>query len=122
MEWPGYIRLDSMYGNGDDAPQFATSNRLKHEFIGACDPELENIDERLTLIQSISRLSLRHRTIIYWHFWHNKPQSDIARIIGLSQMQISRDMRAAIKHLREILSESGESSAFERELEWRRSA
>ena len=61
-------------------------------------------------------LSERDRRVLHLRFFEDRTQSEIAKQIGVSQMQISRILRGAIARLSELtLSEApvagGEGSA-----------
>lgn len=64
-----------------------------------------NID-RLALKEILMRLPPRERLIIHLRYFADKTQSEIAAIIGLSQVQISRLEKQAIKMIREYLQSS----------------
>ena len=61
--------------------------------------------ERLALRQAIDALPERERKVILLRFYKNLTQERTARILGVSQVQISRMERRAIGHLREWLTE-----------------
>ena len=59
--------------------------------------------ERVALGSAITRLSEKERQVISLRFFHGLTQSDCARIMGVSQVQISRLERRALESLRAIL-------------------
>lgn len=63
--------------------------------------------ERLSVKELLNRLPERDRQIITWRFFEDKTQSDIAGRLGLSQVQISRLERQALKKLKKFLENSG---------------
>jgi RNA polymerase sporulation-specific sigma factor len=65
----------------------------------------DDVVERLALRGAIDRLPLREREVIFLRFYKNLTQDRSARVLGVSQVQVSRLERRAVKHLREILSE-----------------
>ena len=75
------------------------------ESILGCDGMEEEVVERLALRQAIDALPERERKIILLRFYKNLTQERTARILGVSQVQISRMERRAIGHLREWLTE-----------------
>lgn len=62
--------------------------------------------EKLALQEVLSRLPEKERTVINLRFFEDKTQSEIARMIGLSQVQVSRIEKAALKLIREFLQTS----------------
>ena len=59
--------------------------------------------ERVALGSAITRLSEKEQQVISLRFFHGLTQSDCARIMGVSQVQISRLERRALESLRAIL-------------------
>lgn len=62
--------------------------------------------EKLALKEILSRLPVKERTVITLRFFEDKTQSEIAQIIGLSQVQVSRIEKAALKLIKEFLQTS----------------
>jgi RNA polymerase sporulation-specific sigma factor len=56
--------------------------------------------ENIVLRQAIHRLSERERKIIYMRYYLNKTQMEIAAEIGISQAQVSRLEKAALKQMK----------------------
>ena len=63
----------------------------------------EKIVERVTLRQAIDALPLREREVIFLRYYKNLTQDRAARIIGVSQVQVSRIERRAVEQLRKSL-------------------
>jgi RNA polymerase sigma-B factor len=82
--------------NGDEKSSF-------WDAIGRVDTELTAIDERETLRQALERLDQRQRTIIYYRFFEEASQAEVARRLGISQMHVSRLERQALKRLKAML-------------------
>lgn len=67
-------------------------------------PDTENeIVNRMFIDQSLSALSERERQIIAMRYFKGKTQSEIARVIGVSQVQISRLEKKALLKMREVM-------------------
>lgn len=64
----------------------------------------EQMVEWFSLREAVSTLPERERTVIVLRYWRGYTQSRIARIIGVSQVQVSRIERRAVNELREKLS------------------
>lgn len=74
------------------------------------DFRLSGTEDRVVVGSAISKLSERKQRILHLRFNEDMTQSDIAEQIGISQMHVSRLLRAAIEELRTIIetSEEGE--------------
>jgi len=70
---------------------------------GSEDRGLVEVDDRMMVQQAFQSLDERERLIIYGRFYEHQSQSEIARRIGVSQMQVCRLERAALKKMREVL-------------------
>jgi len=66
----------------------------------------EELVERFSLHEAILSLPERERMVIHLRFYKNLTQERCSRIMGVSQVQISRIERKAMGHLREILTTS----------------
>jgi RNA polymerase sporulation-specific sigma factor len=63
--------------------------------------------DHITVKELLMSLPERDRKIIIWRFFEDKTQADVARRLGLSQVQVSRLERQALKKLKEMMR-SGE--------------
>ena len=63
----------------------------------------DEVIERLTLRQAIDSLPERERMVILLRFYRNFTQDRAAKVLGVSQVQVSRMERRAVEHLRELL-------------------
>ncbi len=61
------------------------------------------IDNGIMLKQAIGGLSLRDRQIIELRYFQDRTQTEISRMIGISQVQVSRIEKRILKSLREKL-------------------
>jgi len=59
--------------------------------------------ESLCVKEILGRLPARDRLIITWRFFEDRTQSDIAQKLGLSQVQVSRLERQALKKLKDLM-------------------
>jgi len=73
--------------------------------IGAVDELLEAVDVRATLSTAMSQLGERDQRIVRLRFVDGLTQTQIAERVGVSQMQVSRLLRSALRELREIVQE-----------------
>jgi RNA polymerase sigma-B factor len=83
--------------NGDSAPVF-------WEAIGRLDPEMCAVEEREWLRRALDHLDQQQREIIYFRFFEDASQSQVASRLGISQMQVSRLERRALQLLRTVLA------------------
>jgi RNA polymerase sigma-B factor len=70
------------------------------DLIGNDDPELETILDRDALRPMLERLPARERTILLHRFYGNKSQAEIADLLGISQMHVSRLISKTLAQLR----------------------
>ena len=66
----------------------------------------ERLVEKIALRQAISRLPDREGTVIKLRYFHSLTQDRIAKVLQVSQVQVSRIEKKAISTLRELLKES----------------
>ena len=64
----------------------------------------ERMVERIALTQAISRLPERENLVIKLRYFHGLTQDRVAKVMQVSQVQVSRIEKKAIGHLRELLS------------------
>jgi len=62
------------------------------------------VDDKIFLKEILDKLDARSRQIIILRFFKDKTQQEIADLVGVSQVQISRIEKKAIKFLRENFS------------------
>ena len=65
----------------------------------------DELVEKLTLRQAIDQLPERERLVILLRFYKNLTQERVSRVLGVSQVQVSRIERRAVARLRETLTE-----------------
>ena len=73
--------------------------------IGAEDDQLENLEYRAALAPEMAKLPERERRILYLRFYKGLTQSEIADLMGISQMHVSRLLNRTLMRLREALEE-----------------
>ena len=67
------------------------------------EDEAERILERVSLREAVAALPERERQVIALRYFRDMTQDAAARVIGVSQVQVSRIERRAIARLRELL-------------------
>ena len=66
----------------------------------------ERMVEKIALRQAIERLGEKEGTVIKLRYFHNLTQDRVAKVLQVSQVQVSRIEKKAIAALRELLKES----------------
>lgn len=74
------------------------------EKYGAVEEE-GNIINRVSIKESMGVLKQKEREVIVLRYFLGKTQSSIAEVVGVSQVQISRIEKSALKKLREFMGE-----------------
>lgn len=83
--------------------QMETAEGFTLESVLGEDGMEERVVERVALRAAIDELSERERQVVLLRFYKNMTQDRAARVLGVSQVQISRIERRAIEHLRHKL-------------------
>ena len=65
--------------------------------------ETERMLDKLALSQAISRLDPLWRKIVLLRYWRNMTQQQVANVLGLSQVKVSREEKKIMERLRELL-------------------
>jgi RNA polymerase sigma-B factor len=67
----------------------------------AIDAAIEGVEDRETLAPLLDALPERERSILILRFFGNRTQSQIAEVVGVSQMHVSRLLDRTLRELRE---------------------
>ena len=86
-------------GDGDEDGATSLGDQLGDE-----DPRIALVEEAASLAPALAKLTQRQRRILALRFAHDRVQREIARELGCSQMQVSRELRRALDRLRELAS------------------
>jgi RNA polymerase sigma-B factor len=73
--------------------------------LGVEDSGLERAEYMTVIARGVDALSDADRQLLHLRFDEDLTQSEIARRIGTSQMQVSRLLRAAIEKIRRVSGE-----------------
>jgi len=65
------------------------------------------IEDRLVLLQAMERLATLQRKVVYYLFYQDLTQSEVAVRLGVSQRHVSRLLAAALRRLAEPLRAAG---------------
>lgn len=66
--------------------------------------EEDEVWDRVALREALSRLDQRTRRLVLLRFFEDRTQADVGRLLGLSQVQISRLEKEALRRLQGMLS------------------
>ena len=89
------VPIDALAAPGETVPE--------HPVLGVVDEGFEQVEQRALLRKVIASLPEAEREILLLRFVANKTQTEIAGIVGVSQMQVSRLVARGLKRLRERL-------------------
>ncbi|MET8869714.1 SigB/SigF/SigG family RNA polymerase sigma factor [Nonomuraea sp. NPDC004580] len=93
------LSLDAPVNNGDDDAAELS------DFLPAQDESLNTLLDKHAVKPLIDALPAREKNILLMRFYGNMTQSEIAKEFGISQMHVSRILRAVLTQLRTALSE-----------------
>ena len=80
-------------------------------YLGQMDLEMENIDDKVSLERAFSRLDKREQLVLYFRFYENMSQNEIAKHLKILQMHVSRLQHRAVDKLRKFLAEGVSNSS-----------
>lgn len=90
------VRVDSIneeiFENGKEEKLERISNKID---------EQSKIIERLSLDEAIKNLNYRDKKIIILRYFNGKTQSEVAKALGISQVQVSRIERKILNNIKE---------------------
>ena len=66
--------------------------------------ELENFTDRMSLGQAIKKMPIEWRKIVLLRYYRDMTQQQVAQILGLSQVKVSREEKKIMSFLREELA------------------
>ncbi|MFA5843362.1 MAG: SigB/SigF/SigG family RNA polymerase sigma factor [Coriobacteriia bacterium] len=73
------------------------------EYIGKDDQFMSVVDDRTTLARALKHLAPQEQHVLYLRFFQGLTQTEIARRLEISQMQVSRLLRKTLRVLRDHL-------------------
>jgi RNA polymerase sigma-B factor len=94
-----------------DSPIGDEEGQTVADVIGSDDDGYDLVDHRVTVTPLIAELPAREREVLRLRFDHELTQTQIARRVGCSQMQVSRLLRRAIARLSQVSDEPQPSLA-----------
>ena len=93
------VSLDAPRGGAGEAER-----RL--DTLGGEDDRLGLVDAQATVFAAAQQLTQRDRTILYLRFGEDRTQAEIAEVVGVSQMQVSRLLRRSVRRLQELTADA----------------
>jgi RNA polymerase sigma-B factor len=94
-----------------DAPTSDLPSGDLGERLGQEDVELDRAEQRATLEPLLEALPPRQRQVVQLRFFGGMTQSEIARHLGVSQMQVSRLLTKSVAQLRSLAKQPSGPSA-----------
>lgn len=96
-----YLAMDSMQQvESINEEIFEDSGKEKIEKILIKEDTQEKIINKLTLKQMIEKLNIREQQIINLRYFKDKTQVQVAKILGISQVQVSRIEKKILQEMR----------------------
>jgi len=77
------------------------------EMVGGDDRNLRRVEQRMTVDSLLTVLPDHERTVVRLRFQEGMSQAAIAKVVGSSQMHVSRVLRRALDRLREAIDAEG---------------
>jgi RNA polymerase sigma-B factor len=74
------------------------------DMIGSIDRKIDQLSDRLSLQSGLKQLKEQEKIVIYNRYFENLSQAQIAKMLNVSQMQVSRLQDSALKKMKRILS------------------
>lgn len=104
----GLLRESLLAGGGYrplslDAPVGGDAAGSLGDTLNGDQDALADLIDRIDLRRALASLPRRDRLILKWRYAEECTQSEIASRLGVSQMQVSRILRALLAHLRVLL-------------------
>lgn len=85
-----------------DAPQFEDGATVADRIAGET-PEFELVEEWVDFVPAWGRLTADEQRLVTLRFFEDMTQETIAGIIGISQMQVSRRLKAVLAKIRQSM-------------------
>ncbi len=92
------LSMDYTHETGNDGSTFTLM-----DLVGKNEPRYEKTDLQLVLESVFPTLPEREQEILRLIFFDNLSQQEVGKVLGMSQMHVSRLQRRALRKLREVL-------------------
>lgn len=94
-------RPDSLFARTDDGK---TEGKSLAEKISTDEEYEQKIENKIMLHQAFGSMDEREKLIIYMRYYRRKTQTEIAEVLGISQVQVSRIEKKVLQKMREKLT------------------
>lgn len=91
-------------GDADSLNRETNDDGVPLESLLGTDGIEERVLEKIALENAIAKLPIREQKVLNLRFFHSLTQEKCAKILGISQVQVSRIERASLKKLREYIT------------------
>ena len=88
----------SIYEKTDDEHGLAVGDKIADKF------SIEDEIDKLAIKDAVSRLDQREQKIVFLRFYRDKTQSEVAKVLNVSQVQVSRLENKIIEKLKKNFS------------------
>jgi len=107
-EMCGINEEDALYAMTACAQTVSLNERIGDDdettFEELCEDEtIGDITERIALLQAVEKLDERDRSIIYMRYFRGMTQNEVAKVLGLTQVKVSRTEKKIILLLKSQL-------------------
>lgn len=90
----------------DAPPREGQNSGLKPEdSLGADDEDLQKLELYDDLSRAMESLGERERSVLYYRFFNDMSQTEVAKRLNISQMHVSRLQNKALKRLKELMAQ-----------------
>lgn len=93
--------LQDVIHHDDGAPIYLLDKVSKSESL-----EDSEVIDRILLQEVISKLDARERQIIILRYFKDKTQTEIAKVLGISQVQVSRIEKKVLKSMKDLIKKA----------------
>ncbi len=73
------------------------------DYLGRTDVDLERVEDRMALRQAFAALPPREQRLMFLRYFENRSQSDIAQVLDISQMHVSRLQQRSLERMKQAL-------------------
>lgn len=90
---------ETVYANGNDKDSLNILDTLKNT-----KDEANLITNKITINRIINSLSARDKEVILLRYYRDKTQSEVGKILGISQVQVSRIEKKILEKMKKELA------------------
>jgi RNA polymerase sigma-B factor len=98
------------FGHSLDEPAYADARESLADTLGGEDRELARTERVVVLDSWLAALPERQREVLRLRFEEDLTQREIAELLGMSQVQVSRLLRRSLEHLQAMAAQDEERS------------